>query len=163
MKKLLLILLCFCVISSCNKRKNISQNEFLNKVENNEVKSITFLNSSGYAEVELLNNPGQFMYLKDSDILEIKKNIHKYYRQHNIEPVEINHRVDTKNNSLFRIFSSEFLKVSALIFGGFILSFIISRKIEKAGQELNNKNLEVVGTIMKILVIIFLIIALNLF
>ena len=63
--------------TSINPSENITETEFLNKVENNEVKSVTFVTNAGYAEVELNNNSSntpklQFRY---SDIKDVKEQI----------------------------------------------------------------------------------------
>ena len=62
--------------TSVNTSQSITETEFLNKVENNEVKSVTFVTNSGYAEVELNNSTNssklQFRY---SDIKDVKEQI----------------------------------------------------------------------------------------
>ena len=62
--------------TSINTSQSITETEFLNKVENNEVKSVTFVTNAGYAEVELNNNTNssklQFRY---SDIKDVKEQI----------------------------------------------------------------------------------------
>ena len=62
--------------SSINTSQSITETEFLNKVENNEVKSVTFVTNAGYAEVELNNSSNssklQFRY---SDIKDVKEQI----------------------------------------------------------------------------------------
>ena len=73
-----IIALIFLVIqfSSVNTSQSITETEFLNKVENNEVKSVTFVTNAGYAEVELNNSTNssklQFRY---SDIKDVKEQI----------------------------------------------------------------------------------------
>ena len=73
-----IIALIFLVIqfSSVNSSQSITETEFLNKVENNEVKSVTFVTNAGYAEVELNNSTNssklQFRY---SDIKDVKEQI----------------------------------------------------------------------------------------
>ena len=62
--------------TSVNTSQSITETEFLNKVENNEVKSVTFVTNAGYAEVELNNSTNssklQFRY---SDIKDVKEQI----------------------------------------------------------------------------------------
>ena len=62
--------------TSINTSQSITETEFLNKVENNEIKSVTFVTNAGYAEVELNNNTNssklQFRY---SDIKDVKEQI----------------------------------------------------------------------------------------
>ena len=62
--------------TSLNTSQSITETEFLNKVENNEVKSVTFVTNAGYAEVELNNSTNssklQFRY---SDIKDVKEQI----------------------------------------------------------------------------------------
>ena len=62
--------------TSINTSQSITETEFLNKVENNEVKSVTFVTNAGYAEVELNNSTNssklQFRY---SDIKDVKEQI----------------------------------------------------------------------------------------
>ena len=69
MKKLLLLLLCVPLIYSCgnkyNKTNEICLSDFFHKVENKEIKRVTFVNNKNYAEVELNNsneNPPQFTF-----------------------------------------------------------------------------------------------------
>ena len=61
--------------TSVNTSQSITETEFLNKVENNEVKSVTFV-TNGYVEVELNNSTNssklQFRY---SDIKDVKEQI----------------------------------------------------------------------------------------
>ena len=63
--------------SSVNSTENISETEFLNKVENNEVKSVTFVTNAGYAEVELNNSTKNTPSLnfRYSDIKDVKEQI----------------------------------------------------------------------------------------
>ena len=63
--------------SSVNSTENISETEFLNKVENNEVKSVTFVTNSGYAEVVLNNSTKNTPSLnfRYSDIKDVKEQI----------------------------------------------------------------------------------------
>ena len=62
--------------STINTSQSITETEFLNKVENNEVKSVTFVTNAGYAEVVLNNSTNssklQFRY---SDIKDVKEQI----------------------------------------------------------------------------------------
>ena len=76
MKKLLLLLLCVTLLFSCGggEKINISETEFLNKVENNEVKSVTFVTNAGYAEVEMNNSTKGFNF-RYSDIKYLKEQI----------------------------------------------------------------------------------------
>ena len=89
MKKLLLLLLCVPLMFSCGDNKNddkinkledridkiqkiieeqaveICLSDFFHKVENKEIKRVTFVNNKNYAEVELNNsneNPPQFTF-----------------------------------------------------------------------------------------------------
>ena len=56
--------------------KNITETEFLNKVENNEVKSVTFVTNAGYAEVELNNSINSSkLRFRYSDIRDVKEQI----------------------------------------------------------------------------------------
>jgi len=62
--------------TSVNTSKSITETEFLNKVENNEVKSVTFVTNAGYAEVELNNNTNSSkLRFRYSDIRDVKEQI----------------------------------------------------------------------------------------
>ena len=63
--------------TSIDSTKNISETEFLNKVENNEVKSVVFVTNAGYAEVELNNSTKNTPSLnfRYSDIKDVKEQI----------------------------------------------------------------------------------------
>ena len=63
--------------TSIDSTKNISETEFLNKVENNEVKSVVFVTNAGYAEVELKNSTKNTPSLnfRYSDIKDVKEQI----------------------------------------------------------------------------------------
>ena len=82
MKKLLLLLTLLLILlvlqfTSINPSENITQTEFLNKVENNDVKSVTFVTDAGYAEVELINNASNTpkLHFRYSDIKDVKEQI----------------------------------------------------------------------------------------
>ena len=64
-------------LTSINPYENITETEFLNKVENNEVKSVTFVTNAGYAEVELNNNTSNTskLHFRYSDIKDVKEQI----------------------------------------------------------------------------------------
>ena len=66
MKKLLFVLLCVLLLFSCgNKTNEICLSDFFHKVENKEIKRVTFVTNKNYAEVELNNsnkNPPQFTF-----------------------------------------------------------------------------------------------------
>ena len=84
--------------TSMQPTESISETEFLNKVENNEVKSVTFVTNSGYAEVELLNssNNSKLLSFRYSDIKDVKEQI----RLRNTDNHEI--IIDSKEeNNLF--------------------------------------------------------------
>ena len=62
--------------TSVNTSKSITETEFLNKVENNEVKSVTFVTNAGYAEVVLNNNTNSSkLRFRYSDIRDVKEQI----------------------------------------------------------------------------------------
>ena len=62
--------------TSVNTSKSITETEFLNKVENNEVKSVTFVTNAGYAEVELNNSINSSkLRFRYSDIRDVKEQI----------------------------------------------------------------------------------------
>ena len=62
--------------TSVNTSKSITETEFLNKVENNEVKSVTFVTNAGYAEVVLNNNSNSSkLRFRYSDIRDVKEQI----------------------------------------------------------------------------------------
>ncbi len=62
--------------TSVNTSKSITETEFLNKVENNEVKSVTFVTNAGYAEVELNNTTNSSkLRFRYSDIRDVKEQI----------------------------------------------------------------------------------------
>ena len=62
--------------TSVNTSKSITETEFLNKVENNEVKSVTFVTNAGYAEVELNNSTNSSkLRFRYSDIRDVKEQI----------------------------------------------------------------------------------------
>ncbi|MGY8987144.1 MAG: ATP-dependent zinc metalloprotease FtsH [Flavobacteriales bacterium] len=84
--------------TSMQPTESISETKFLNKVENNEVKSVTFVTNSGYAEVELLNssNNSKLLSFRYSDIKDVKEQI----RLRNTDNHEI--IIDSKEeNNLF--------------------------------------------------------------
>ncbi len=64
-------------LTSINPSENITETEFLNKVENNDVKSVTFVTNAGYAEVELINNASNTpkLHFRYSDIKDVKEQI----------------------------------------------------------------------------------------
>tara|TARA_B100001741_G_scaffold310567_1_gene310111 strand:- start:49887 stop:51851 length:1965 start_codon:yes stop_codon:yes gene_type:complete len=64
-------------LTSIKSSENITETEFLNKVENNDVKSVTFVTNAGYAEVELINNPSNTpqLHFRYSDIKDVKEQI----------------------------------------------------------------------------------------
>ena len=64
-------------LTSINPSENITETEFLNKVENNDVKSVTFVTNAGYAEVELINNAANTpkLHFRYSDIKDVKEQI----------------------------------------------------------------------------------------
>jgi len=66
-----------CFLFSSNNTEFLSETEFLNKVENNEVKSVTFVTNSGYAEVVLNNSTKNTPSLnfRYSDIKDVKEQI----------------------------------------------------------------------------------------
>ena len=45
-----------CFLFSSNNTVLLSESEFLKKVENHEIKSVTFVTNTGYAEVKLNNS-----------------------------------------------------------------------------------------------------------
>ena len=83
-------------LTSINPSENITETEFLNKVENNDVKSVTFVTNAGYAEVELRNREDFPPHLKFrlSDIKDIKEQIR--LKQTNDYKIEIDSREENK-------------------------------------------------------------------
>ena len=94
MKKLLLILLCLPLLFSCGENEKINEleeridkiqkiieeqaveiclSDFFNKVENQEVKTVTFITNKNYAEVEL--NNGSYVNFRYSEIRYVKEQI----------------------------------------------------------------------------------------
>ena len=91
MKKLLLILLCLPLLFSCGEKvKYISETEFLNKAENNEVISVTFVINAEYAEVELNNSTkdAPILRFRYSDIKDVKEKMRS--KQSNDQQIDIN-------------------------------------------------------------------------
>ena len=64
-------------LTSLRTTDTISETEFLNKVENNEVISVIFVTNAGYAEVELNNSTKDdpILRFRYSDIKDVKEQI----------------------------------------------------------------------------------------
>tara|TARA_B000000532_G_scaffold244071_1_gene242259 strand:+ start:7843 stop:9762 length:1920 start_codon:yes stop_codon:yes gene_type:complete len=95
--------------NSANPSQSITETEFLNKVENNEVKSVTFVTNAGYAEVELNNSTNssklQFRY---SDIRYIREQI-------DLKNPD-NYKIEIKNKEENRIFGEILGWILPLVF-----------------------------------------------
>ena len=90
MKKQVLILLCVSVILSCYKKteeKIILKEEFFKKIENNEVKSVTFFSNSDYAEISFYNNKQNLKYTYN-DIKDLRSKLNNYQININYEEKE---------------------------------------------------------------------------
>ena len=83
-------------LSSVTTVEEISETEFFNKVENNEIKKVIFVTNAGYAEVELRNREDFPPHLKFrlSDIKDIKEQIR--LKQTNDYTIEIDSREENK-------------------------------------------------------------------
>ena len=83
-------------LSSVTTVEEISETEFFNKVENNEIKKVIFVTNAGYAEVELRNREDFPPHLKFrlSDIKDIKEQIR--LKQTNDYKIEIDSREENK-------------------------------------------------------------------
>ena len=83
-------------LSSVTTVEEISETEFFNKVENNEIKKVIFVTNAGYAEVELRNREDFPPHLKFrlSDIKYIKEQIR--LKQTNDYKIEIDSREENK-------------------------------------------------------------------
>ena len=78
--------------SSIKQTEDVSETEFLKKIENQEVRSVMFVTNSGYAEVEL--NNGSSINFRYSDITDVKEQIRK--RENENYEVDIDSREESK-------------------------------------------------------------------
>ena len=83
-------------LSSVTTVEEISETEFFNKIENNEIKKVIFVTNAGYAEVELRNREDFPPHLKFRliDIKDIKEQIR--LKQTNDYKIEIDSREENK-------------------------------------------------------------------
>ena len=131
MKKLLLILLCLPLLFSCGEKvKYISETEFLNKVENNEVISVTFVTNAEYAEVELNNSTkdAPILRFRYSDIKDVKEQIGS--KQSNDQKIDINAK---EENTMFSDILGWILPLAFFIFIPLISYFKIYEKSNNPG------------------------------
>ena len=63
--------------STWQNEEKITKSEFLQKIESNEVKSVTFITNSGYAIVELINSDNKKRTFKYGDYKYINEQIDK--------------------------------------------------------------------------------------
>ena len=82
--------------SSANSAEEISETEFFKKVENQDVKKVTFVTNANYAEVELKNSTEKVpkMIFIVTDMKDIKEQIRE--KQTNDYVVEIGAREESK-------------------------------------------------------------------
>tara|TARA_B100000700_G_scaffold324841_1_gene432034 strand:+ start:407 stop:799 length:393 start_codon:yes stop_codon:yes gene_type:complete len=118
MKEKILILLYILMMLSCNREteeNSILKEDFFNKIENNEVKSVTFFSNSDYAEVSFYNNNPNLKYTYyDIKILRKKLNNHK---------ININYEEKEKTNQ--HIFSWIVSLVFLLVIFVFITVIVV--------------------------------------
>ena len=73
----------------------ISQSDFFNKVRNQEVKTVTFIENKNYAEVELNNSNENLLQItfKKTDVIDIKNKIYEIESQREMcDRVEISYK-----------------------------------------------------------------------
>ena len=114
--------------TSTNSSETISQSEFLEKVEKNEIKSVVFVTNAGYAKVELRNNETKKLTFKYGDYEYINKKIDKIEENKKVE--NLIGRDDDPENKLFGEILSWILPLA--IFIG-IWFFIMKRMSGGAG------------------------------
>tara|TARA_B100001029_G_C14973655_1_gene401752 strand:+ start:427 stop:786 length:360 start_codon:yes stop_codon:yes gene_type:complete len=118
------------VILSCSKKteKNrILKEEFFNKIENNEVKSVTFFSNSDYAEISFYNNKKNKKYTY-YNIKDLRSKLNNYQ-------IDINYEEKEKpTQSILSWIASLFFVFS--VFVVMIIIFIIgTRYLIKTGKK----------------------------
>jgi cell division protease FtsH len=107
--------------TSLRTTDTISETEFLNKVENNEVISVIFVTNAGYAEVELNNSTkdAPILRFRYSDIKDVKEQIRS--KQSNDQQIDIDSK---EENTMFSDILGWILPLAFFIF---IWLFIMKR------------------------------------
>ena len=113
--------------STWQNEEKITKSEFLQKVESNEVKSVTFITNSGYAIVELINSDNKKRTFKYGDYKYINEQIDKIEEKTNQEQKII--REDEVESKLFGDILSWILPL--VIFIG--IWFFIMRRMSGGG------------------------------
>ena len=108
-------------LTSLRTTDTISETEFLNKVENNEVISVIFVTNAGYAEVELNNSTKDdpILRFRYSDIKDVKEQIRLLKSD--------DHRIDISSKEENTMFSDILGWILPLAFFIFIWLFIMKR------------------------------------
>ena len=114
--------------STWQNEEKITKSEFLQKVESNEVKSVTFITNSGYAIVELINSDNKKRTFKYGDYKYINEQIDKIEEKTNQEQKII--REDEVESKLFGDILSWILPL--VIFIG--IWFFIMRRMSGGGS-----------------------------
>ena len=110
-----IIALIFLAINfmSLGAAETISETEFLKKVEENEVESVTFVTNAGYAEVKLKNSTenNSVLSFRYSDIKDVKEQIRS--KQSNDQQIDINSK---EENTMFSDILGWILPLAFFIF-----------------------------------------------
>ena len=114
--------------TSISSEEEISVKDFLDKVEKEEVKSVTFVTNAGYAKVELKSNPTKKLTFKYNDYGYLQEQIDK--KEEEKKPENKIDRIDDPENKLFGEILSWILPLA--IFIG-IWFFIMKRMSGGAG------------------------------
>ena len=114
--------------STWQNEEKITKSEFLQKVESNEVKSVTFITNSGYAIVELINSDNKKRTFKYGDYKYINEQIDKIEEKTNQDQKII--REDEVESKLFGDILSWILPL--VIFIG--IWFFIMRRMSGGGS-----------------------------
>jgi hypothetical protein len=116
--------------TSLRTTDTISETEFLNKVENNEVISVIFVTNAGYAEVELNNSTkdAPILRFRYSDIKDVKEQIRS--KQSNDQQIDIDSK---EENTMFSDILGWILPLAFFIFIPLISYFKIYEKSNNPG------------------------------